>query len=309
MLLAGRVDYTAAAGDYIAFKYDGTNWYETQRRLAASTGTTNITADNGLTANTTTNVQMGGTLLQNTTIATTANYSLTISGSTPLSTANGLLLLTQTAATGNAIYATANSTTNTAITGEATSGTGVKGSGNVGVNGVATNGQGVLGNVTGGTAVWGVASTTGTGLQGNSISGVALAAIVTPSSTNTTVTVAKISRLTSATAANNIAGSLDFNLEADNGTEYLSNQLISKFTTAANATRTSQFIITGVTSAATEDWLTIGQSGYVKFRPMTVTEAGAIATAEGLMVFVSNTDATFTSVGLWIYENAAWHKL
>ncbi len=42
---------------------------------------------------------------------------------------------------------------------------------------------------------------------------------------------------------------------------------------------------------------------------MNVTEAGAITPANGMIVYVTNTDATFTSVGFWGRENGAWVKL
>lgn len=66
MLLAGRVDYTSAVGDYIGFRFDGVNFYETERKLAGSSSS--VTANNGLTV-TAGNVQLGGTLIQNTAIA------------------------------------------------------------------------------------------------------------------------------------------------------------------------------------------------------------------------------------------------
>jgi len=45
-----------------------------------------------------------------------------------------------------------------------------------------------------------------------------------------------------------------------------------------------------------------------RLTPMTATQASAITPAEGLMLFVSNTNGTFTSIGLWCYENGAWSK-
>lgn len=43
--------------------------------------------------------------------------------------------------------------------------------------------------------------------------------------------------------------------------------------------------------------------------PMTAAQAAAITPIEGLMLFTSDTDATFTSIGYWAYENGAWNKL
>lgn len=54
---------------------------------------------------------------------------------------------------------------------------------------------------------------------------------------------------------------------------------------------------------------TIKSSGAVNFTPMTATEASAITPAEGDVVMVSDTDATFTSIGLWGYQNGVWAKM
>lgn len=42
---------------------------------------------------------------------------------------------------------------------------------------------------------------------------------------------------------------------------------------------------------------------------MTSTQASAITGVDGLMVYVTDTNGTFTSVGFWGYENGAWVKL
>jgi len=42
---------------------------------------------------------------------------------------------------------------------------------------------------------------------------------------------------------------------------------------------------------------------------MTATQASAITAVNGLMLYVTDTNGTFTSVGFWGYENAAWIKL
>jgi hypothetical protein len=85
MLLAGRTDFQAAAGDVLYLEYDGTNWYEINRALAAGSAT--ITADNGLNKNTATNVQLGTTsfpgkaLIQSTQIDA-SSFPLTINSNT-----------------------------------------------------------------------------------------------------------------------------------------------------------------------------------------------------------------------------------
>ncbi len=42
---------------------------------------------------------------------------------------------------------------------------------------------------------------------------------------------------------------------------------------------------------------------------MTATQGGAITGVDGLVIYVTNTNGTFTSVGFWGYENSAWVKL
>ncbi len=285
LLLAGSVDFTASANSVLNLVYEGSNWIETSRKVAAAGGGIAITADNGLTASTSTNVQLGGTLLQNTTVNVTSSYTLLFTGNN----SNGTIKAT--------------SSTWYAIIGAA-SGAGI------GVLGQAgTDGIGIEGTATTSYGVWGISSSS-YGIYGTSTTGLGGAFSVNPSSTNTVAPALQVARTSSGTPASGIGLSIDLIQLTSNGTTTkTANQLISKLTTATTGAETSQYIITGVTGGTTQDWLTIGQSGYVKFRPMTVTEAGAIATAEGLMVFVSNTDGTFTSIGLWIFQNGAWKAL
>ena len=41
---------------------------------------------------------------------------------------------------------------------------------------------------------------------------------------------------------------------------------------------------------------------------MTAVQASAITPVEGLFVMVSDTSGSFTSIGVWAYENGAWVK-
>jgi hypothetical protein len=242
-----------------------------------------ITADNGLTASTSTNVQLGGTLTAPTTIAGGSSNTLSITGS----------------GTGNTLYVT-NTSSGTAIGIDATSG--------AGLNSFSSSGTAILGSSSTGTAAY-FSSGGSFVLESVATNGLAAHLKTDNASTNTQLEVLRIERdANGVTAANGIGGYISYFIE-DNGGVTETTRLISKLTDATDATRTSQFIITGVTSATTQDWLTIGQSGYLKVRPMTVTEAGALTPAEGMLVFVSNTNGTFTSIGLWDYENGAWHKL
>jgi expansin (peptidoglycan-binding protein) len=109
------------------------------------------------------------------------------------------------------------------------------------------SGSGVVLNLT---------ATSGTAMTATTTSGSEAARItVNPSSTNTTVTVLNVRRLTSGTAAANMAGSIEYNMEVnlDGSSTAVSNKLISMWTDAANATRGSKFIIQGVTNAVNTD--------------------------------------------------------
>ena len=209
-------------------------WWRLGSNVVSSGGS--ITANNGLTMSTATNAQLGGTLTQNTTIATTSSYFLSISGN------NGNQSL-QAANTGS--------------------------------------GVGVLGSSTNGTAVY-ASSTSGVGLQVQT-NGSALAAdvLIWPSSTNTVQLNTQFQRYSTGTAADGIGQSIDFITQttSGSGSAPLSNQLISKWTTANNATRTSQFSITGVDAATTKTLVEI-------------TGAGLFKLAQGAPVYADNAAAT-----------------
>lgn len=238
MLLAGRVDYTATFGDYIGFQYDGTNWYETNRKLAASGGV--YAFSNGITESPAGTVKLGGTLSSATTI-NTSTFGLSISGAVNPGTAP-TLNVTSTFSGGAAINATSSSGSGTAITGGAAGGTGI--------SGTATTGTALSGN----------ASSSGVGVLAQSSTGTPARLIAIPTTTNTVIPMLDIQRLTTTTGANGIGGSIDFRLSTS-VLGQISNQIISKWTDATSATRTSQFIIAGVNSASTINQLIINGNG------------------------------------------------
>lgn len=55
--------------------------------------------------------------------------------------------------------------------------------------------------------------------------------------------------------------------------------------------------------------ITLDATQFLKVYPIAAAFASALTPAEGMIVFVSSTNGTFTSIGLWDYENSAWHKL
>jgi hypothetical protein len=237
---------------YSSGGYTSVVWNTTTKRLESTTisgGLASITADNGLTANTSSNVRLGGTLLQNTTIDTTGSYKITVSGSEPTNS-NGLFNVSQTAATGNGIYAVADSTNGSAIYAHATNGTGISSTGTTGVFGASSSGSGVWGQ-----------STSGSGGFFSSSSYIPIRGQATPTSTNTAVCLLELVRKTSGTAATGIGGSINIYNDTSIGSPRLTSQLISKWTDAADATRTSQFEVYGVNNATTARKLALAGNG------------------------------------------------
>lgn len=185
-----------------------------------------VTANNGLTK-TVNNIQLGGTLIGNTFINTGA-FGLTVQTATPLVNP---------------------------LTGIATNGAGVLG--------IATTGTGVLGMAgNGGIGLFGI-STNQAALYATNTSSRAISGVSSPASTNTVVTVYDLARISSGTAANGIGGSFDFNVQTTGG-QQLSNQLISKWSNATDASRTSEFSITGVNSTVSSTLVTFGGAGAMK---------------------------------------------
>lgn len=131
-----------------------------------------------------------------------------------------------------------------------------------GVWGEATSGAGVYGNATSGYGVFSFA-TTGNALYAQSSDGVAIEAVVQPTSTNTIVPTTTNTRASTGTPTNGIGQSTDFYTQTTTANQ-LSNQIISKWTDATNATRTSQFEIWGVNSGTLAQKFTIKGTGQLQ---------------------------------------------
>lgn len=312
MLLSGSVDYLASANDTIKFLYDGTSWHELARKIAATGGNdTNFAKDDltatgdrvhtfaGNTCQITFNSLAGdsGLKLSSTSTAAASNaqflVEIAMSGANSNSnqTTRALSITnthTGTGATNYGIYATvSNEGFGSAIRGDATT--------NNGVYGKSTSGVGVNGESSSNVGVYGT-STTSAGGQ----------FLSNPSSTNTAISVVKIIRTTSGTAANNIGGQIEFEVQTASAFNRISNNIASIWTDATDATRTSQLLITGTLSASPVNLMKLNGNGSWQITPITATAASAITPAEGMMLFVSTTDATFTTIGFWGYANGAW---
>jgi hypothetical protein len=118
----------------------------------------------------------------------------------------------------------------------------------------------ITGQAVDATAISGT-STNGFGVSGGSTNSYAGTYTVNPASTNTIVPVVLYQRGSTGTAANNIGGSVQFAISNDSGGAHVSNEIISKWTDASLATRTSQFSITGVNSGTLQTIFTISAAG------------------------------------------------
>ncbi len=201
-----------------------------------------LTADNGLTANSSTNVRLGGTLLQNTVISS-GGYTFGVTGST----SNILFTVNQLQSGYDAINGISIS--------------------QAGVKGTSTSGYGVAGISSSNLGGY-FASTSSLGLDvyTNNSSGLPSAQFTTGEGNGNSNTVLQnliIRRVTAGTPGNGIGSSIDFDTRTVTSNDY-SNRLISKWTDATHATRTSQFIITGVNSGTTADRFTLSGNGALK---------------------------------------------
>lgn len=216
------------------------------RDVSSISGISAITANEGLTANTSTNVQLGGSLTSNRTITGGANNIIITGSDLPLQVTNTNILLSAIRGTNN--------------------------SGGIGVEGTVNSGTGISG-----------VATTGTAISAQTNTGVAYIGNINPSTANAVATMMRLSTQTSGTAANGLGGSIDVFVETDNGTAFLSNQIISEWTDATTATRTSRLKITGVNSAATADLFVLSGNGALQLPAYTTsaitgTAVNALAT-------------------------------
>jgi len=154
----------------------------------------------------------------------------------------------------------------------------------------ATNGSGILASNTSTAGALRGTTTNGYGLHAQSTSGGRAAKFESdPSSTNTVHTMLDIWRRTSSTAADGIGIATEYQIEADNGTLYRSNTLESKWTTAANATRTSQFMISGVNAGSNNDIIYFEGDKRTRFNGRAQTLKGAdVSSAGDLTLGVGN---------------------
>ena len=108
--------------------------------------------------------------------------------------------------------------------------------------------------------------------------------------------------------ANKIIFSANSGLPGGGTAIYVPNNIL---TINGGATEATSNVGIGTTSPVASAKLEVSSttSGFLPPR-MTATQASAISTpAQGLMLFVTDTDGTFTSVGWWGYNGSTWEKL
>ena len=217
--------------------------------------------NNGLT-NTSGTVQLGGTLVQNTTI-NTGGFTSTWTGSNDSETSFSVANTGATNAHG--------------ISGSAT------GTSSIGVTGTSTSYLGVYGSSTSNNGVQGESSS-GSGVVGISATGVAFRGQTNPISTDAIENVASLLRRSSSGAgANGLGAAIQVELEtATNGTSQTAGSFGFKWTDATNATRTSQAFITAVDTATTNTVATYDGDG-------TYTTIG-----KRIIKVITNSDGTLT---------------
>lgn len=214
---------TPQTGDLV---YNSTNTNPYFYNGAAWVPLGGVSANNGLSTSSATNVQLGGSaLLGNTSILTSA-FSLTI----PSSNASSTLIVT-------------NSNAGSAINATSTGGIGVFGTGN-------SSGYGVVG-----------ISSTGTGVQAFADAGLPLEIVKNTSTTNAVVLATQILVQSTGTPANGLGGSFDFRVGTATVNDRLSNQFISRWTNATDVARVSEASITGVDAGVTATLFTLSGSG------------------------------------------------
>lgn len=141
----------------------------------------------------------------------------------------------------------------------------------------SVNNTAIVANSTNQTAV-GISSTNGIGAQISSTNGISILSNINPSSTNTVATNIQMIRSSSGTAANGIGVQLDMQIQTSNGTNNPANAIISKWSNATHASRTSEFSITGISNTVSSTLFTLSGDGGTrlnKYGTGTFTGTGA----------------------------------
>jgi hypothetical protein len=271
--LVSLVDKVSGSGDAVWGSITGDIEDQTDLINYISSQITPYTVNNGLTESPANNFQLGGTLINNTTIDNASLYNLSITGSL---SGNSLFKVD------NSVITFAEDASTKAITGQAISGIGVFGnsSDNYGVYGNSKNSIGVKGISTNNYSISGTGNHTTAGYfqVDNNTAGV--------------LDVIKIARVSS--GFQGVGFSLETNVAG--GTTQVSNRFRSIFTDTNFATRTSQLQITSLNNAVESTTFTLKGTGQLQLDKYTGTTFDASPT-KSLGVDASGNVITFTGGG------------
>lgn len=233
-------------------------------RDASSFGST-VFAKNGLTK-VVDSIKLGGNLNASTTINGLTAFPLTLQSAIPSGSGNATLNVNNTSGTGGAIL--------------------INSDGGTGLEVVTNTGYAAS-----------LSSNTGPGINIGSGTNTPIVLTSNPASTNTVTTLIDMGRFSTGTAANGIGGSILYSTETTTGVAQESNRLVSKWTDATDATRTSEFYITGVNSGVISTLFRLSGNGEAIFTASARMKGYTVATlpagVQGDIAFV--TDALLPS--------------
>lgn len=252
-LYAPQINGTANGVNYsfghLYWQYGGSIWDLTAGSTTTGSASGLQTANNGLTANTATNVQLGGALTGNT----------TISGSSKL-------IVTSSIAGADATLEIANTGTGKGIA--------VTSVDDVGVHITTTNSFAISAN-----------STNTDAISASTQSGKPIIGTINAGSNNGINTNLSLVKAASS-PADGIGQSVDFYISNTTGGANLANQIISRWSTAALASRTSELSFVGVNSATTRTLAVLDGAG--------IFTLGVAGTNIGKLALSGNTSGTIT---------------
>ena len=199
--------------------------------IEGSTSGEATTASNGLTE-VGNDIQLGGVLTSSVTITGDTSSFLTVTGART-GAGNSSLRVNNTGASGTALRAVSDGT-----------------------------GPGVWGDSTTGTGVYGTSA--GIGLGAYSTGTVATLSQIETAGTNTVLTTLQLDRLTTGTAGDGIGSKILFTNETSTTPSIEANSIVSKWSTAAHASRLAEFSITGYNIGVENTLLTLSGTGAAK---------------------------------------------
>lgn len=197
--------------------------------IEGAVGISGVTADNGLTEDVPNNIQLGGTLLKNTSINTTANYFLTVTGAI---VGSPVLDVVTTA-----------------------------GSAGIGLRTTGGTGKAILASTTGFENTIEANGTTGSAFFGSSTTGITGYFSATPATADNMVEIFRIQNIGSGSAGNGVGTFISSYSKTSNGTAQEQGKIGIKSTDVTFSTRTAQLEIHLTNNAVSAKKASIAGSG------------------------------------------------